>query len=302
MEIDLVEIIRINSRLGDIKNQMNILLGRINSEIGKINNNINSSELVTANRNVMENIYDLSVVLNTDLPKIEEFIDKQIKEYQGINEDALTALNKLVSLLNGVFSSGGVIKQTVNQFYSVLTPTSEYNMSDLISAVTFFEGKGKQNDNGDYIIYKDTDGSLTAGPGLHISHLGYDVSKYSVGDTISKEVVDAGASKMLGNIRTGIENALKEEKYADLNLNDAQVDSLTSLLYNTGRSPNYFLNKCVEAKANNQTLYEYCTQYWVNGRLPNGEKVKMTGLVNRRRNENVLFEQGYDAFKQLIGK
>ena len=185
--------------------------------------------------------------------------------------------------------------------YSGYTETSEYDLSNLNAFLITFEG-APMYDSNNYRVYPDSDGSLTAGPGLHLSN--YNLEQYVVTTTgadgsvvkyIDKSKVDAAYSQYVANARNSVINCLKTDKYSDLNLNDAQVDSLTSIIYNTGKNPEYFLDKYVEAESLGTTLYEHCTKNWVTDGT-----TRLEGLVRRRKAEAVLFEKGYDAYYEFM--
>lgn len=285
INVDVGELTRVSSRSKELNDEIGTTFSNICGVLSDISSIVNSGSLTSNNQRLSDAMTTISSNVKNSLVNINLFLDSQLARYNTSVKEALTSLTSLISFLNDTFSlsvSGGTY-----------TPTSEYDVADLHEFLVTYEGKGPMH-NGDYVVYVDTDGSLTAGPGIHLSHIdGINVNNYRKGSIISKEVVDKAVSETILSTRQKLENALASEKFNDIKLNDAQMDSMTSLLYNTGKSPSYFLNKYQEAKSQGTTLYDYCTQYWVNA---NG--TRLSGLVNRRMGENILFEQGYDAWKK----
>lgn len=235
-----------------------------------------------------------------EITSINTSVNNCLNEY---NNKIIPALNKLANGINAYcmateeLAANGITGMTPSEWAEAnpatgYTATSEYDSSKLDDLILTFEG-APTDGNGNYKVYTDSDGSLTAGPGLHLSHYGLESQVHN--GVISKEAVDAAYSQYVAGVRTSITNCLETDKYSSLNLNDAQVDSLTSLLYNTGKNPEYFLDKCVEAQNNGTTLYDYCTKYWVT----DGTNT-LQGLVKRRAAEAVLFDQGYDAYYNFM--
>ncbi len=235
-----------------------------------------------------------------EITSIDSAVTSCLNEY---NNKIIPALNKLANGINAYciateeLAANGNAGMTPSEWAEAnpatgYTATANYDSSKLDELILNFEG-APTDGNGNYKVYTDSDGSLTAGPGLHLSHYGLESQVHN--GVISKEAVDAAYSQYVAGVRTSITNCLETDKYSSLNLNDAQVDSLTSLLYNTGKNPEYFLDKCVEAQNNGTTLYDYCTKYWVT----DGTNT-LQGLVKRRAAEAVLFEQGYDAYYNFM--
>lgn len=235
-----------------------------------------------------------------EISSINTSVDSCLNEY---NTKILPAIEKLANGINAYcmateeLAANGITGMTPSEWaeqnpMTGYTATSEYDSSKLDDLILTFEG-APTDGNGNYKVYTDSDGSLTAGPGLHLSHYGLESQVHN--GVISKEAVDAAYSQYVAGVRTSITNCLETDKYSSLNLNDAQVDSLTSLLYNTGKNPEYFLDKCVEAQNSGMSLYDYSTKYWVT----DGTNT-LPGLVKRRAAEAVLFEQGYDAYYEFM--
>ena len=236
----------------------------------------------------------------SEIESVNSNINNCLNEY---NSKIIPAIKKLAngtlaycmateSLADNGISDMSPSKWTEANYPYNFTETSEYDSSKLDELILNFEG-APTDGNGNYKVYTDSDGSLTAGPGLHLSHYGLESEVHN--GVISKEKVDAAYGQYVSEVRTSITNCLETDKYSSLNLNDAQVDSLTSLLYNTGKNPEYFLDKCVEAQNSGTSLYDYCTKYWVT----DGTNT-LQGLVKRRAAEAVLFEKGYDAYYEFM--
>lgn len=272
------ELTRISSRSKQLNEEVGVTFSNINSTLSEISSIINSGRLTSNNKKLGDTMNIISKNVRNSLISINNFLDDQLSKYTESVADALDALNKLINFIDNTFVS--------------YTPTSQYDASKLHDFLVAYEGPGKMKD-GKYVVYVDTDGSLTAGPGIHLSHIkGINVNNYQNGSVIDKSLVDNAVDNLVLNIRRNIENTLSTEQFSDIKLNDAQIDSMTSLLYNTGQSPSYFLKKYKEAQSQGMTLYDYCTSYWVNS-----GGTKLPGLVKRREAESILFEQGYDAWK-----
>lgn len=288
VKVDVGELTRLSSRSKDLNTEIGVTFNKINGTLSEISSIIKSGYITGGNQKLKETISIISNNVKNSLININEFLDSQLSNYNTTVEEALNDLRKLITFLDDTFA-GSATSKNGDSF----TTTSEYDVTNLHEFLVSYEGTGKMRD-GKYVVYVDSDGSLTAGPGMHLSNIkGINVNDYQKGSVISKEIIDDAVNKTILNTRQKVENALATEQFSNVNLNDAQIDSLTSLLYNTGKSPSYFLKKYQEAQSQGTTLYDYCTQYWVNS---NG--TKLPGLVNRRMGENILFEQGYDAWKQ----
>lgn len=116
MKIDLSELTRLKTRLNDVSSSLNSTLYKANRELDSISNLVNSRSLGSAINSVRNKIFELTNVLNTNLPKIEEFMGEQISSYTTSNEEAKGSLNNLVSLIDNVFDSKGNIKQIASQY------------------------------------------------------------------------------------------------------------------------------------------------------------------------------------------
>ena len=297
---------------------MNIKISNTSSAITEGSNLLS---VANSYKSILNTLNYAKVTLNevwisgTEISSISTSVDDCLEEY---NKKIIPALKKLS---NGVIAycaateelaasratkSNGEAYDSPSEWvednpYSGYTETSEYDLSNLNAFLITFEG-APMYDSNNYRVYPDSDGSLTAGPGLHLSN--YNLEQYVVTTTgadgsvvkyIDKSKVDAAYSQYVANARNSVINCLKTDKYSDLNLNDAQVDSLTSIIYNTGKNPEYFLDKYVEAESLGTTLYEHCTKNWVTDGT-----TRLEGLVRRRKAEAVLFEKGYDAYYEFM--
>lgn len=298
MRLELGELKSINSQAVECEEQLKSALQKVQVELESISRNIDSSLLKSANLNFGGRLAHASSSITTAFANVIQFFASQLEAYNVNLEDVHQKITNLINIIDGCIDANGSIVKSFKEANISYTPATEYDMSNLHKFLDYYEGSGEIAANGDYVIYVDSDGSLTAGPGMHISNVVGDTSGYYAGGTISKDLIDKAVEQGLVNIRANIENVLATEEFSNLSLTDSQLDSLTSLLYNTGnieeRTP-YFLNKYKQALENNTTLYEWTTKYWVNA----GEQF-MPGLARRRAGENVLFEQGYDAWIEWL--
>ena len=297
---------------------MNITISDTSSAIAEA-----SSLLSVANsyKSILNTLNYTKVTLNevwesgNEVDSINTSVDNCLNEY---NNKILPALKKLANgtiaycvateelAASGATNSDGEIYDSPSEWvednpYSGYTETSEYDLSNLNAFLLSYEG-APMYDSNNYKVYTDSDGSLTAGPGLHLNN--YNLEQYVITTTdssgnvvryIDKSKVDVAYSQCVAGFRNSITDCLKTEKYSNITLNDAQVDSLTSLLYNTGKNPEYFLDKYVEATNSGTTLYEHCTKNWVTDGT-----TRLEGLARRRKAEAVLFEKGYDAYYEFM--
>ena len=301
MKLEIGELINLNLRSVETEQELVTKINVLIQELNTISGNINSSGLVEANSKFSTEIAKISEIVKKNLNLINTFMKKQINSYNVTRDEVNKKIENLIKIVGLCIDKDGNITSKYstarNKVIRTFTTTSEYDVSRLSSFITNYEGRGTVVIGADgkeyYKIINDV-GYLAAGPGVHLANIsGLDLSKYQVGGLISKELVDNHYNASLKGYRQHIEDLLNTEKYSSIELNDAQMDSLTALIYNTGSGKaEHFLNRYMEAQENNTTLYEWCTKYWVNA---NG--VKLGGLVTRRKAEAVLFEEGYEAWE-----
>lgn len=298
IEINFVEMIRQKSRIEELGNNAVERITRLSNAINALARDVGYT---VDNPSIAMSYIQMQIKLNN----ITNNMDNQIKKYTELNEEIKSKIKILGGLIEEVINgnslvlygeNGQVSEMTYQQMVKMAnlsyTPTEQYDMSNLRNFVSAYEGTTnvKYIDGVKYYQKQWDVNGWAAGPGVHLEWVG----EYTSPDPnyVPADVVDAAAENLLANIRTDIETSIQNnEAYSNLELTDSQIDSLTSLLYNTGKQPEYFLDRYVNAEANGTTLYDYSTQYWVNA-----GGVRYNGLVTRRAGEHVLAEYGYDAW------
>ncbi len=319
IQIDFMEMTRQCRRIEELGSQIIQNINKINSAVQKLAGLVGCS--------VSLDISNYASNIQNEIDLISNNMQAQINNYSELNEEIKNELTSLVDKLFTVETNefgetiyhlkdnfGDIVINENNMTYNDIlkssnnnsnntqldfTPTENYNAEKLADAIMFWEigtpetmiAFGILDSSGqNYIVNRDSDGSLSVGPGLHLDVLGFNPSEYKVGDQMSKEYIDSRYQEILKNCRKYLEDTLAKEEFSDIHFNDAQMDSFTSLIYNSGQGrTEYFLRKYQEAQAQGMSFYDYCGQYWTNG---------MQALAKRRKGESVLFEKGYDAFAE----
>lgn len=106
IKIELAEIQRISSRSQDIERELATDLSKMSTQLGDICENVQSSELTSANNNLVQSINDVASRVSTNLPKIIDFLNRQIGSYVQTNAETKSEIDSLISSVNSTFGSG----------------------------------------------------------------------------------------------------------------------------------------------------------------------------------------------------
>jgi division protein CdvB (Snf7/Vps24/ESCRT-III family) len=104
IKIELAELKRITTRSKDLYIDLNSTLSKVETELDAICTNVRSSELTSANENLVSSINTVSDKIKTNLPVINEFLSSQIDAYNQTNIDTKSEIDSLVSSISGTFS------------------------------------------------------------------------------------------------------------------------------------------------------------------------------------------------------
>ena len=85
MTLDLAELKRIASRSQDIEIELKDELSKMVSTLEEICGNVQSSEWTASNQNLTHALTDVSNRIQTNLPRIIEFLNAQISSYEATN-------------------------------------------------------------------------------------------------------------------------------------------------------------------------------------------------------------------------
>ena len=304
IEINFVEMSRQRDRIIEINFSLKKALSGLISAVTALNDlldgGVDISGLTTAHIKYTENIKNVTDGMKTQIDQYTDLnveVSSKLAYLENLVEQVITSGGQFVSYINeeGNLIEGLTYHQLVNRVNLSFTPTEQYDMSKLFNFIDSYEGRTNvyvdKTGVKYYQLQWDVNG-YAAGPGIHVEHIGEYYSPYE--GYVPADVVDAAADRLLIDIRSDIENSLiNDQKYANLNMTDAQIDSMTSLLYNTGKNPEYFLDRQLAAQNSNTTLYDYSTRLWVNA-----DGQYNSGLAIRRAGEHVLAEYGYDVWQQ----
>ncbi len=106
MNIELAEIQRLITRSQDIESQLVSDFGNMTEELNDIANNVQSSDLVSANGNLIQAIEAASTSVSTNLPEIINFLNSQIVNYERTNTETKEQLDSLTNMIDSTFGSG----------------------------------------------------------------------------------------------------------------------------------------------------------------------------------------------------
>lgn len=214
----------------------------------------------------------LDVVFNYFAQKSQakEEIQKLIvSNVTKINQNS-SMIEELVNQINGLASDDEIL--TVNQETSVSTKGADFIRSS--------EGT-KKNNNGEHVVYKDSGGVLTAGYG----------STYMDGELISTVLQEGDLISEGVAIKLFMQDVKMAEKavikvFNGIKMKQQQFDSLVSLAYNIGFG-NFTRSESINKYKNDLDSMPKAIALFneVDGK-------KIQGLVNRRKKEIDLFENG----------
>lgn len=103
LKIELTELKRISSRSHDISEELNSDLDRMATLLEEICANVNSSELTGVNRNLVDAINGVGQKVRVNFPRIIEFLDTQVGNYERTNVDTKGKIDALVSSIDETF-------------------------------------------------------------------------------------------------------------------------------------------------------------------------------------------------------
>lgn len=165
-----------------------------------------------------------------------------------------------------------------------------YGSNTLKDFIHSFEGTPPES-GGKYVVFDDGFGNLTVGWGIYInSHTGrfaargINASTLRIGTTVEKSIVDSIEDEIITEYRKYV-----IEVTSGLDLEEYQIDALTSRAYNCGKNGGMSgFVKAYEQYGNTNALYENLLNKPITSK---GEIAP--GLVKRRQYEWELFHRGY---------
>lgn len=100
MKIELSELQRIIGRANEINVTLSQELGNMSATLNDICQNVNSSELTASNQKITTAIVDLNEKVKTNIPKVINFLNEQIKSYSTTNETTKSQIDSLVTAVD----------------------------------------------------------------------------------------------------------------------------------------------------------------------------------------------------------
>ena len=100
LKIELTEIRKISSEAKNVKGQLSTYLKTMTELLEEICKNINSSDLISVNKNFVQAIDNVAKKVEKNLPEIINFLDKQVANYEKTNVETKIAIDSLVSSAN----------------------------------------------------------------------------------------------------------------------------------------------------------------------------------------------------------
>ncbi len=166
--------------------------------------------------------------------------------------------------------------------------------------------EGTKEENGQYVVYKDTGGNRTVGYGVNIEAQkarfiarGIDPNTIKEGDKLDKELVDSIEEEIMSDMKSSVEAAT-----SGMNLKSYQIIALVSRVYNCGNIKGFkdAYNKYWKESddeygvAENSSMYEHALyKNYMSMPVKDGKGNTLGGLVTRRKAEWILFKTGYNV-------
>lgn len=166
--------------------------------------------------------------------------------------------------------------------------------------------EGTKEENGQYIVYKDSGGNRTVGYGINIEaqgsrfiSRGIDPSTIKEGDKLDKELVDSIEDEILAGMQSSVEAAT-----SGMNLKTYQIIVLVSRMYNCGNisgfkdAYNKYWNESDDEYGvpENASMYEHnLYQKYMYSPIKDNKGNVLEGLIKRRKAEWILFKTGYNV-------
>ncbi len=176
-------------------------------------------------------------------------------------------------------------------------------IGSLKSFIRYFEGT--KEENGQYVVYKDSGGNRTVGYGVNIEAQkarfiarGIDPSTIKEGDKLDKEIIDSIEEEIINAMKSSVEATT-----SGMDLKSYQIIALVSRYYNCGNisgfrdAYNSYWNESDDeyGVTENNTMYEHSLyQKYMSTPIKDNKGNTLAGLVKRRKAEWILFKTGYN--------
>lgn len=105
MRIELLELKRIASRSQNINEEMANDLLHMANLLEEICTNVNSSNLTSVNRNLVNAINEVSSRIKNNFPQIINFLNNQVTAYENTNINTEQNIDSLINSLDATFKS-----------------------------------------------------------------------------------------------------------------------------------------------------------------------------------------------------
>ena len=105
INLELVELKRIQNRSIDINEELASLLAKINANLTDICQNVNSTSLTNSTAKITKSVSELITIINSNLLGLNNFMEQQLSTYTQTNVNTENALNSLASSISSTLNN-----------------------------------------------------------------------------------------------------------------------------------------------------------------------------------------------------
>lgn len=105
MKIELAELKRITARSEQINTDLTGQFTQMTSTLEEIVQNVQSDELSTSNKALVDAINEIAKLIPQNLSMITEFLNTQLSSYEATNVSAKEQIDSLVNSVNSTFTN-----------------------------------------------------------------------------------------------------------------------------------------------------------------------------------------------------
>ena len=105
INLELVELKRIQNRSIDINEELASSLAKINANLTDICQNVNSTSLTNSTAKITKSVSELITIINSNLLGLNNFMEQQLSTYTQTNVNTENALNSLASSISSTLNN-----------------------------------------------------------------------------------------------------------------------------------------------------------------------------------------------------
>ena len=105
INLELVELKRIQNRSIDINEELASSLAKINANLTDICQNVNSTSLTNSTAKITKSVSELITIINSNLLGLNNFMEQQLSTYTQTNVNTENALNSLSSSISSTLNN-----------------------------------------------------------------------------------------------------------------------------------------------------------------------------------------------------